>query len=710
MGRIWVAVLLAAIIVVQWAPGQVARADSPPADRVVVILADRGAVRGSDGGADLVTSAVGLLSALGEGQRFAFVAMDNPTEPIGPVAATEADLKGFRRQVEAKLSLAAPPLEPDYVGSVAETFNLLGREGAGAGSTVFLVSGGSPSTDLGQAARRLRSTVSLFKERGWRLVGLSLPAASMEVHEFLDRISLDSGGGGSLGLSVPDGLKRLADEALGVGARGPLAPVADAQAAPNATFTSTLNLPPGTGKVALVVLKEDARGSVTLMNPQGSLVSIFDPAGAVVVETPHAVVWSLSEPPPGTWRVDVQGAVGGVTAWHAGINRYGLVLDSSGPIPLHQPTTLSGYATEGMERVVLDGARLQAIVTTPDGTELVHELNDEGRSGDAVANDGYFSAAIPPLSLEGEYRVGLELFWAGVEYRIRSQATFRAQIFPSIQLTPARTEDLSPGERSRVASVLVNVGGQPYAVSADELEAAVSSNTALEGLLEFEPQRPLDSGRAWLFDVFFTPQDEGLHTVVLRLGMEYSGRQHSYVTESLVLSSVMPPAPAAPAAISPPPPPPEVPQPDPQPVPVSSGFPMWGIVLSILAGAGLVAGGAYWLSRTPPHGYLYDERDELVVDFGNLERRPLSRLLFKNSVRGKELGVPGLEGVLFRFLGKRVGLVRDRSAPSVRVNNQPLDRDAPIYDRTWIGVQGKLYSFLASAPNPAPEPDAGGDS
>ena len=79
-----------------------------------------------------------------------------------------------------------------------------------------------------------------------------------------------------------------------------------------------------------------------------------------------------------------------------------------------------------------------------------------------------------------------------------------------------------------------------------------------------------------------------------------------------------------------------------------------------------------------------------------VKRHPVLGFLFRSVVRGKELGVAGLEGVEFRFSKNRIRLRSCRSHPTVRVNNQPLVRQATVGDRTWIGTGGKLYAFMLS--------------
>ena len=503
-------------------------------------------------------------------------------------------------------------------------------------------------------------------------------------------------------------MKSLSDKILREGAKGSLVELSQSVLSSNAVLTSTLGIAPGSSEETLLFFKEGTYGSLRLTNSSGFEASAGDRTVSGVVETPHVVIWRLTDPAPGQWRVDVSGIEGVVSFWHYSANKYGLAFESFGAVPLNEPATLVAFATDGPEKIVLDGAIMTARITAPDGATLVHELNDDGVSGDAVPGDGYFSATISPVAAEGEYKVELELSWPQFDHHISSHAAFRAQAFPAVELTPVSTEELQPGERAKVATMLVHVQGQPYAISTEELSSALSSNVDQAGTLDIKPQRLLDGSRAWEYDLFFTPDDQGLHTLVIRLSMEYAGKQYNYTSDSMVLSSVMPAPPPEPVAASVPVQPPPPPALDVSP-PQSSGFP-WGLMAgSIAVGAVLVAGALYWRTRVRPYGYLYDDRDDLVVDFANLKRHPIMKLLLKNYVRGKELGIQGMEGVRFSFSRGRVGLSSRSVAPTVRVNNQPVVGKATLRHRAWIGTHGKLYSFLLSPPLLRMEPGVGDD-
>ena len=707
MRKIKPGILLGVIILLLGVTVQAASGDSAVSDQVVVILADRQMIGESEETINLAKSLVGLVSVLREGQTFFFTTLDDPTDTLGPAIAGDLEFRSFQEQIDAKLASTGTSGDPDLVTALARTYNQFSGERAGTRSTAYLLTGGGGAADRLPPIDHVTTLVGLFNDSGWPIFGLALPGTSPDVQQLLTEISTDSGGE-YIELGIPSGFKVLADKILADEAQGSLAEVGQVVLSAGDVLTNTISIAPGTSEATLLFFKEGPFGSLRLSNPEGFEASAGDRAFSSVMETPNVVVWKLTDPAPGHWKVEARGIEGVISAWHFLANKYGLVLESFSTVPLDQPSSLVAYVTDGRRKVTLEGVSMAARVITPDGTTLAHVLHDDGISGDVAAGDGYFSATIPPLRVQGEHKVELELSWPDLDHSISSQAAFMAQAFPSIQLALEHTEDLQPGERSKVATAIVNVNGQPYAISTDEVASALASNSEQPGVLEVTPQVLLDEGRAWLYDVFFTPNDEGLHTLMLQLTTTYAGRPYTFATDSVVLSSMSSSLPvelAVPvaAAVTPPTPPTPVRMPLSQP----SRFP-WGLLITAIAVASiLIAAAIYWRTRTRPYGYLYNDRDELILDFSSLSRQPIFNFLFRNLVRGRELSVPGLEGMSFKFSRHDVDLQSSQVARTVRVNNQPLLGKTKVCDRAWIGTHGRLYSFARSPQFPQMQPGVG---
>ena len=696
------AILFAAIILFVATGSQAAFGESHASTTMSVIVAQPGETPEGNETTDLIASFVGLAGNLRDGERFTFFNAAALGQSIGPARAGESEFRVFRDQVVDSLTLPQSGESSDIIGAMAESYNLLDSADAARGSTVYVVARDTGAENFSEMAGSSEPIVRLLRQNGWTIVGLSLPGASSDMIGFLNQISVPSGGE-ALELSVQEGLAAFAEMTLRGQAKGSLGEVGMADLDSSDVLNTQFSVAPGTSEATLLLFKNGPKGSLRLSNPAGTEAAVGDRTTSSLIETPHVVIWTLTDPMPGAWNVEVRGIEGVVSAWDYASNKYVPVLDSFDTVPLDQPSALIASVRDGDEKVTLDGVQLTASIIAPNGATLVHTLNDEGRLGDSVAGDGFFSATISPVAVEGDYVVELELAWPQFEHVVSARSGFSAQSFPSIEVTPIQTEGFRLGERSKVSTLFVNIEGEPYAIATSELTASLASNQQ-SGIIEVVPQQLLSQGRAWMFDVFFTPTAESLETVNFGLNMEYAGRQFTRSSDFVVLSSLVEASPIVRVA------PPAPPAPSAPPVEVEpEGFPI-GIVAPLVAVAALLAAAAiYWLTRTRPYGYLYDDRNERVADFRALKRRPLMNLLFRNVVRGKELGVPGLDGVWFRFSGKRVRLRSQQATPTVRVNNQPLVGQTNIRDRTYIGTHGRLFTFLLSPMSLQLDASAGDD-
>ena len=261
---------------------------------------------------------------------------------------------------------------------------------------------------------------------------------------------------------------------------------------------------------------------------------------------------------------------------------------------------------------------------------------------------------------------------------------------------PIETEVIEPGVRTRIATLQVNIGEQPFSVPVETLVPTIATNQGAAGNVEIVPRRLISEGKAYEYDVFYTPEAETLATVIVTLGVKYADRMYSFTSDPQVVSSIPPSVPAIPALAAPVvvPPTPATPAP-PAPEPEASGVPIPLIVVLAIAGVAVLGLLIYWLTRPTPFGYLYTEEGELVVDFNSLRRAPLGSLISRDRVSGDELDVPGLEGVAFKFSGRDALSLRSMpvSSNTVRVNNQPVTDSSPVHDSSFIGALGRLYMF-----------------
>ena len=558
-------------------------------------------------------------------------------------------------------------------------------------------------------------------DQGWNISGVSLPGASNPARSFLDQVSSASGGQ-MVDLTTHVGLTAAAHVVLGQQARGTLSEVGSRTLKPHETMSTIVSVAPGTSNASIFIFRESDHGSFQLSDPTGFAVS-EERTTYRVQESPNAILWEIEDPLPGHWKIDGSGISGNVSVWDHVDNAYTIVLQPLGTVPLGEPATIAAHVAEDDRLVKLEGAQVIASILAPDGSRHKFELHDDGAGSDQVAGDGIYSMQMPALSAAGDYDVEMELYWADYNHSLTSFSNFRAEAYPSVLVDSLDVGELAPGERTHIADVLVHIDSAPYAVPAEALIPVVNAAPGTEAEVEVVSRSLFGDGPAWDYDIFLTVSEPGTYSVALQLTAEFGGTMFSKLSDVIVLRSddqqapvvVVPadkPIAVQPAAVEPVVQPAAV-EPAVQPVASVSEIPeaaqdagslQWIalLVVPLLAVAGGV--GIYFLMQTRPYGYIYGDRDERLADFSTIKRNPLAAIFRRSHVSGVELGIPGLEGVAFRFSGADIHVHKDRASQStVRVNNQPLIDQAVVQNRTWIGARGKLYTFLTTAPGLAEE-------
>lgn len=686
--RILLIVALIISVVALLTPLVVLAADSGSSSMAVVITDGKG-IRGSTNSKNMTMSVVGIVANLRADQRFAYINAEQPSVILGPVGGSGQEFAGLQTEIENQFAVAPAPGENSLYNSLASAHSVLSLESAAPGSTVYVVFGETPGQNLESLLTRISPLLSDFAQDGWIVSTLVPASASTEIVKFSQNVTGATNGQRFL-LSVPGGLKTLSASILGNSAIGSLQPLAERIMDPNFVLSSSMDVAPGTSETTLVFFKDDPQGTLRLTDPDGveaiaGLANHFHAAN-----TAHFVIWRLVDPKPGRWRIDASGLTGAFEVGHYSSNRYTLEVASPTTVPVGEPNTLVVYVSEGHGPVMLDDVRVVAHVALRDGNTIAYTMSDTGIAGDSVAGDGYYSVLLPPAELEGEYALELSLIWRKFQHEISTQEMFVARGFPSIEVRPVSVGDIKSGERTQIATLFIHINGEPYPIELTQLSAHVGSSGSSDASVEFLAQSSTQSGTSSVFDVYTVLQGEGLHNLTFQLDVDYAGRAYAQLSESMVVASLEPPEPIVELVFTPE----ELSFFD------SLLIPKWAIIFVPSLIVFLLLGSLLsWLLRTEPRGYLYNDRGEMVADFSKVKRHPLRSFVFRSTILGQELKIPGFESVRFGFRGRRVNVRNKGPQSSVRVNDEPLARAANLYNKSWIGARGRLYSFLFSKPN-----------
>ncbi len=679
-------------------------------DRLTILVLDRHTISSDQSTVDLVNSLLGLMFHLKEGEPFAVVFGDDLSRVYGPLETNTEEFIQLRRTVEEKLA-SPPPAEPlDLVSALAETYNYLNGLVVSPETSIYLITGDTSETDPAAKIDGVDPVLTLVEETGWPVFNVTTPETDPGLKSVLAEIARRTRGE-SFELSIPLGFEEFTNRTLIREGKGALQPMGKTTLSPDSIFETDLDIVPGTGELNMVFFREDDVTSFRLKNPDGVEASSGDRKSSSTIELPNIVVLELLEPTPGRWSLEVRGDSGLLSAHRYSVNRYRIELQMHGAVPIGIPVNIIASVTDDDGLVSMD-AGLLARITDPNGISVLYDLNDEGAGGDAISGDGYYSATLPSLTTDGTYSVEMQLQWPEIAHTITTLSSFDARLFPDITFIPEPVETLEPGVRTKIAELRVGIGNQPFTVSPQDLMASVATNQGEPGALEFVPQRIISEGEAFEFDVFYTATSESLATVAISMDVGYAGQQFLRSVDPIVVSSIPPaqplPTPRPPATPAPAPttaPPPSLP-PAEDPGPPTTVF----IVILALVAAAVVVLLVNYLARVAPFGTIYTENGRLVLRFSEVERPMLRRLLTRNRVSGDELGIQGFEFLSFRFYRDEVLIEPlEFSTNTVRLNNQPVTELINVFDGSWLGATGHLYSFSFSDPEEGVVPETEDD-
>ncbi|HCV26803.1 MAG TPA: hypothetical protein DGB32_00605, partial [Dehalococcoidia bacterium] len=275
-------------------------------------------------------------------------------------------------------------------------------------------------------------------------------------------------------------------------------------------------------------------------------------------------------------------------------------------------------------------------------------------------------------------------------------------------LEPSAGGAIEAGLEIEVGTIEVWVGEYPHPVAPSALTVLVTGPTGESVTGSLRMVDALDDGTAWKFEVFVTPSETGRQAVTAELNVEYVGR--TFITSGptaqtsvtvnypVVLFDEIADETANETA-------------DGSMLPV-----IGGVMISLLIMLGVVV---FVINRrhVMPYGYIYDDRQQLILDLSMVRRGGLKGLTSRGVVSladAPELPVPGATMV---FKRSGVELRYENSGNfTMRVDGQPAPRVTELRDGSRIGYSGRLFEYtttrrharrIAPVPTASPEPAAG---
>ena len=677
--------------------------DANPLSRQVVILAeDTNSVVSEESHMQMVDSIIGIMSKTENDDDFYLMPMNSPTDLIGPYRTGDNDFEEFAKLVRNTIQEAESntSIGVSIDETIGESYNLLDMEGAPPGSGLYLISTNKYPDHKNYIGHKLDPLADLYFGREWHISTFALsgiPESNLEISTKL----AGSTSGHIFLLDNINGLKSFTEHLLITNKIGKLIPSGEKKLTFNDLLISDIEVLPGTEYVMAMFFRDNNAGSFRLKNPDGLEASTGDRSSSSVLETPNTVIWIINDPIPGIWNVDVTGISGLVSSWYLSSNKYRLNFQMPEVVPTDEPAIISAFISEAeaLSKISLD-ATVEADVTPPGLSTVSYKLKDDGSDGDSKSGDGYYSASIPAPLSEGKYEVSIQLSWPDVKYSLTRDFTFEAKVFPSITMEPLYTSNLFIGEEYTVATIYTRIKDSPYSILPSSIDAQVINDAQFNGILKLSARSPDAEGKAWMYDVIFSPDKSGQLATAFKAELNYANRTYSRYTENLILESrEIPQAPAQNYSYT-----------TPNDVSADSSETInkskTNMLLVITIAIGvlfiiIIPIVIYRSSLPKPYGFISDESGNSVLIFNQLKNRnPVKSIFLRHVITGAETGISEFAGTNFIFGKGSLLITATGSSHTIRINNQPLVGSAYISDGTWIGATGKLFRFTTEKTYP----------
>ena len=666
---------------------------------VTLIAIDLGSTSGSEKDAAVAETALQIIS---EADRYnGTVALLSYSDEAGTVIGHSTQDSDLKKSVSTLVELIASRAESggsDQFAALASAFAYLSDVSAPAGSEIFLIT--ARMQDGSQENRdRIIGFADLFIAEGWKINAVMLPSTTNEARGFLSSIvERTSGRWDDTGTLL--GLDMFVNNVLEMD--GDL--VLDLALQSGNTAVQAIEVAPESTRLSVGMVRNSRNASLDLFDPHGVQLGVASNL-ATFITTPNLVVATIDRPEPGTWSLRATGDGFPVLASVDVRSPLELRLVDQPPLQAGLQAVLMAEATvDGVARR-LPGSVVTATITSPEGTSAVYRLIDNGEGGDALFGDGIYSVVFDASGDQGFSEVILELGWDEYGASVKAIDSFQTEVFPTLQVEPSEGGPVEAGFEIAVGTIKVTVGEYPHPVLPVAITAIITGPTGESVTGSLRLIDALEDGTGWKFEVIATPSESGTQTVTAELNAEYVGR--SFNTSGPIAQTVV--TVNYPVAVS---------------LPVETEESESSLLLPIIGGVLiglLILSGVvlFVISRKQvmPYGYIYDDRQELVLDLSSVRRGGIKGMVSKGVISmadAPDLPVPGAM-LIFKKTG--LELHYDNSyGVTMRLDGRPAERIVQLLDGSRIGYAGRLFEYTTTRRKarpvkpvepPSPEPSTG---
>ena len=561
-------------------------------------------------------------------------------------------------------------LKSDQLGALTDLYAEYNKLDAIAGSKVLIITPGRISGESEKTRERFKNIGELFAFEGWIIDVVTLPSSDLISRDLMGEISSSS-----LGKFFDLGTLSGFGDFVNYLNEKNLTEITQSELGRNNPKLIPIDISPFTESLSLLLVKENFDTEVSLFSPNGTK-ALPEMSNVDILETKNLHLITINNPSPGTWSVRSISETGGeINVYSEILNPLELKMVEVAPFSNGDPVLIEASINIDNSPQIITDAVIQARVSN--GIDIKsYNLNDSGLSGDKKADDGIYSFEIIDNFDPGAHNIELELSWPEYTTKIITSTSFQTEIFPKINITRTSDVEGSKDENLNVASITITVSDYPYLTNSKNILGTLSNDsnvydTNFTMLSEPEP------GKSWKFDVFAKISETGNYKLNLKLEDNYLGRDFEVSSPDIEISANI----------------------------ISYPIKLFGIkiiyLFVIIFILGLLTALIVIIRRkNSPYGYLIDDQGKILVNFYNLDRSQINKIISKDFVSTSELKSIALNSGGFKFLPNVVELrlTENREDISVRVNGKPAPTNIKLSSRNQVGVGGKLFSFYKRLP------------
>ena len=457
----------------------------------------------------------------------------------------------------------------------------------------------------------------------------------------------------------------------------------------NSIFQQEIFVSPGTSELEIVMLRAKTEGNVEIITPGGVNRSAGNYGPTDLLETPFVSIWKFTDPTPGKWLFKISDYNSGLLSiLHRNKIDYNIQLLNTGPFPTKNSVQLVANMAKGTDILISKDAYVELIFDN----KISYEMNDQGVNGDAYAEDGYYSMIIPDVNEPGEYDVEVKYSWPSYGTSISDLTKINFELFPYIITDPVTLDDINLNENTSIAIIESYLDDEEYFIKSEDIKWAASAD-ALDFEIKINPLNPIQDGRASKFEAILITTKYGKANISFSLNSMYKNQQYVIYANSIVISTIPEPIVEKIIVKEEPKDPVNVIQDkiDEQSNLVLIVFSIITVIIILMLLIGIILLINY-SRRVSIRGYIYDDKNNLVIDINATSRSIQNKILNRNKIKGEELNNELFNGLLFEYMQDYM-IIHNHTEKSLRINNQPLIEQKEIFNKAWLGISGNLLLY-----------------